>query len=83
MNEKSTIDFINSNYGTNLILCKDSFSSYDAEDSNYIVEIKNRRKYYSDKLIECIKMFKNYQLSQLKDKILTNKTLHTPKTELN
>ena len=69
MNEKSTIDFINSNYGTNLILCKDKFSSYDAEDSNYIVEIKNRRKYYSDKLIECLKLFKNYQSSQLKDKI--------------
>lgn len=68
MNEQSTIDLMNSRYKTKLILCRDKFSSYDAEDSRYIVEIKNRRKYYREKLIECFKLFKNYQVSQLKGK---------------
>jgi len=68
MNEQSTIDLINNKYGTRFVLCKDKFSSYDAEDDNYIVEVKNRSDYYSEKLIECLKLFNNYQLSQLKDK---------------
>lgn len=68
MNEQSTIDLLNSRFGTNLNLVNDEFSSYDADDENYIAEIKNRRKYYSDKLIECYKLFSNYQQSQLKNK---------------
>jgi len=67
MNEDSTIELLNT-LGTNLVKCKDEFSSYDAEDGNYIVEIKNRRKFYSTKLIECLKLFKNYQKSQLNKK---------------
>ena len=69
MNEQSTIDFINNNYGTRLILNKDKFSSYDAEDDNYIVEIKNRKTYYYTKIIEANKLFSNYQKAQIKDKI--------------
>ena len=69
MNEQSTIDFINNNYGTKLILNKDKFSSYDAEDDIYIVEIKNRNSYYSTKIIEANKLFSNYQKSQIKDRI--------------
>jgi len=68
MTEQSTIELINRMSGTELTLCKGEFSSYDAEDSNYIVEIKNRRKYYSTKLIEASKLFVNFQKSQIKSK---------------
>ncbi len=65
MNEQSTIDLINLVSGTKLVLCKDKFSSYDAEDDTYIVEIKNRRKYYKEKLIEASKLYVNFQKSQI------------------
>ena len=68
MTEQSTIELINRMSGTELTLCKGEISSYDAEDSNYIVEIKNRRKYYSTKLIEASKLFVNFQKSQIKSK---------------
>ena len=47
MTELSTIELINKSSGTKLTLVKGQFSIYDAEDDDYIVEIKNRRKYYS------------------------------------
>ena len=65
MTEQSTIDHINEMSGTKLILVKDQFSDYDAEDSNYIVEIKNRRKYYPDKMIEASKLYKNERHAQI------------------
>lgn len=68
MTEQSTIDFINKASGTRLVLCKDEFSSYDAYDENYIVEVKNRRKYYRDKMIEAMKLFSNYQKAQISGK---------------
>lgn len=68
-NEKTTIELINKVSGAKLRLAKSKFSSYDAEDSRYIVEIKNRRKYYKDKLIEAYKLFANFQKSQLKEKV--------------
>ena len=68
MTEQSTIELINRMSGTELTLCKGEFSSYDAEDSNYIVEIKNRRKYYNTKLIEASKLFVNFHKSQIKGK---------------
>lgn len=68
MTEQSTIEFLNSKVGTKLSLVSDKYSSYDASDDNYIVEIKNRRAYYRDKLIEAMKLYKNYQASQLLNK---------------
>ena len=65
MTESSTVEILNIVSGTNLVLCKDEFSSYDAEDDNYIVEIKNRREYYEEKLIEALKMYSNFQKSQI------------------
>ena len=65
MTEQSTIDIINKKSRTTLVLCRDKYSSYDAQDYNYIVEIKNRRKYYSEKLIEASKLFVNYQKAQI------------------
>ena len=68
MNEQSTIQFLNQFDFFNLTKSKETYSSYDAYDSNYLVEIKNRRKYYSDKLIECSKLFVNYQKATLERK---------------
>lgn len=68
MNEQTTIELINKQFKTNLILVDYQFCDYDAEDENYIVEIKNRKEFYQDKLIESVKLFKNYQNSQIKNK---------------
>jgi len=68
MTEQSTIDVLNNRAETTLRLCSGGFSSYDAEDNNYIVEIKNRRVYYSEKLLEASKLFVNYQKAQIKGK---------------
>ena len=68
MTEQSTIDFLNNKVGTKLSLVSDTYSSYDAIDNNYIVEIKNRRAYYKDKMIEAMKLYKNYQASQYSNK---------------
>ena len=65
MTERSTVEILNIVSGTNLVLCKDEFSSYDAEDDNYIVEIKNRRKYYKEKLIEASKLYANFQKAEI------------------
>jgi hypothetical protein len=70
MTEAQTIQFLNTrkNCTAKLRLVKDAYSTYDAEDSERIVEIKNRNKYYAEKTIECSKLFANYQKSQLKNK---------------
>jgi len=68
MNEKLTLEYINNEYNLNAYLVKDEFSSYDAECKDYIIEIKNRRKYYKEKLIEANKLFANYNKAQIKEK---------------
>ncbi len=68
MSEQETIDLINKRFDLNLVLSKYEFNDYDAENENYIVEIKNRRKFYDDKIIECMKLFKNYHNAELKEK---------------
>ena len=68
MTEESTIELLNQKFELGLVKAEDKFSSFDAESSNFIVEIKNRRKYYPTKVIEALKLFTNYQKSQLKDK---------------
>ena len=68
MTEQSTIDFLNKKVGTKLLLAGDAYNSYDASDDNYIVEIKNRRAYYKDKMIEAMKLYKNFQASQYANK---------------
>lgn len=70
MTEQSTINFLNRFKRIDLKLVSNTYSCYDAYDSNYIVEIKNRRKYYSDKLIEAMKMYRNYQEAQIQGKTL-------------
>lgn len=66
--EQGIVEFINDMFDTYLILSNDEFSTYDAEDNNYIAEIKIRDKYYDTKMIEALKLFSNYQISQKKGK---------------
>jgi|SaaInl85LU_5_DNA_1037374.scaffolds.fasta_scaffold00538_2 hypothetical protein len=68
MNETETVKTLNEKFGVDLLLCEDEFSSYDAEDNNYIVEVKTRTKYYKDKLIEAVKLFSNFQKAEIKGK---------------
>jgi len=68
MTEESTIEYINKKVKLNLKKSLDKFNDYDAENENYIVEIKNRRKYYKEKLIEALKLYKNYRNAQNKNK---------------
>lgn len=70
MTEAQTIHYLNTrkNCTAKLRLVKDPYSTYDAEDEDRIVEIKNRASYYQDKTIECSKLFANFQKSQLKNK---------------
>jgi hypothetical protein len=70
MTEAQTINWLNTrkNSTAKLKLVNDPYSTYDAEDEERIVEIKNRKKYYAEKTIECSKLFANYQKSQLKNK---------------
>jgi len=79
MTARETIELINKNKGTNLSEeGLDVFSSYDAEDDFYIVEVKNRRDYYPTKMIEALKLFTNYHKAQKKGKsflyIVTDKS---------
>lgn len=46
----------------------DNYHFYDAEDSNYIAEIKQRRKYYPSKMIENVKLLRCCKLAQEKNK---------------
>ena len=69
MTEQSVVDIINKNFNTSFKLVSDKYNSYDAEEDRYILEIKNRRSYYSTKIIEIYKMVANYRKSQLIDKI--------------
>ena len=46
----------------------DNYHFYDAEDNNYICEIKQRRKYYPTKMIENVKLLRCCKLAQDKGK---------------
>ena len=73
MTEQETIDYLNKTYpsldlqATSKLDYYGKYCSFDAWGDNHIVEIKNRRKYYKDKMIECYKLFVNYQAAQLSD----------------
>lgn len=68
MDEKTTIETLNNNFGTKLFPAEDQYNSYDAEDDNYIVEVKTRYDYYKDKLIEAVKLYSNFQKAEIKGK---------------
>ena len=68
MTQSETIDFINSKARTKLVENDYQFNPYDAEDSNYLVEIKNRKKDYDSPFIEVPKTKINLKLAKLNNK---------------
>lgn len=68
MNQKQTVNFINKTSGTKLIEHTDEFSSYDAFDDNYIVEIKNRRANHKDPFLEVNKTVINMKKAKDQNK---------------
>jgi len=68
MTQSETIYFINKKSNTNLIEHKYEFNSYDAYDSNYIVEIKNRRANHKDPFLEVNKTLINLKLAKNQNK---------------
>jgi len=49
----------------NLFQVNNEYYDYDAENKDYIVEVKTRNKYYKKKVIEMAKISKNYQHAQI------------------
>ena len=68
MTQSETIYFINKKSNTNLIEHKYEFNSYDAYDSNYIVEIKKRRANHKDPFLEVNKTLINLKLAKNQNK---------------
>ena len=68
MNQQQTVNFINKTSGTKLIEHTDEFSSYDAFDDNYIVEIKNRRANHKDPFLEVNKTVINMKKAKDQNK---------------
>lgn len=66
--EKDVILKVNRVAKTQLIQAKNIYSNYDAEDDNYIVEVKCRNAYYKDKMLETYKFLKCIKEAQSKDK---------------
>jgi len=66
--EIEIIDYINKAVNIKLTLSNDQYSFYDAEDDNYIVEVKDRAKYYKDKMLEEYKFLKCCAIAQEKGK---------------
>lgn len=66
--ELEIVEYINKAVNINLTLATDTFSSYDAEDDNYIVEVKDRNKYYPDKMLEDFKFLNCCKIAQEKGK---------------
>ena len=66
--EKKVIDIINDYSGLNLVRSKYEYNRYDAEDVNYIVEIKIRKQIYKDKIIEFSKYTYNKEYAKMMGK---------------
>lgn len=66
--EQDVIDIVNSESNREMCLVDDEFSRYDAEDKDYIAEIKIRYRWYPDCIIEHDKYEANMALAKEKDK---------------
>ena len=51
-NEKDILDSVNKEFNIELKWNDYEYNRFDAEDKNYIVEIKDRKKYYDNTMIE-------------------------------
>ena len=67
-NEKDILNKINEQCNLNLIWDNYKYNKFDAEDKHYIVEIKDRHKFYSNTMIEFSKYSYNLVYSQIKNK---------------
>tara|TARA_R110000822_G_scaffold75287_5_gene181078 strand:- start:6912 stop:7553 length:642 start_codon:yes stop_codon:yes gene_type:complete len=68
MKEQDVVDLVNKASNREFYLVDDEFSRYDAEDSDYIAEIKVRYKWYPDCIIEKKKYDANMLLAKEKNK---------------
>ena len=66
--EQDIIDCINKKFKREAKLASDKFSRYDAEDKNYLYEIKIRDFKYLDCIIEKDKLLKNLKKAKQLDK---------------
>ena len=67
-NEKDILDSINKEFNIELKWNDYEYNRFDAEDKNYIVEIKDRKKYYDNTMIEFDKYSFNIKYSELAKK---------------
>lgn len=67
--EKKIVKYIEENTGIKFELTEDEFSIYDAQNKDYIVELKIRERSYDETVIEVAKCYNLLQLSQAKKKI--------------
>ena len=67
-NEKDILDSVNKEFDINLKWNDYEYNRFDAEDENYIIEIKDRKKYYANTMIEFDKYSFNIKYSELAKK---------------
>jgi hypothetical protein len=67
--EKNFIKWFNEKMDLNLIKTDDKFCRWDFTDTNYILELKIRDSYYSDKLLQADKGLNLIQSAEAIDKI--------------
>ena len=80
MTQTEIIDKLNSIYpGLDLEEVSDPYSSYDAENERYIVEVKSRDKKYDSWIIERKKFDSNLLYSMNKNKMFVYLTEHNGK----
>ena len=80
MTQTEIIDKLNSIYpGLDLEEVSDPYSSYDAENARYIVEVKSRDKKYDSWIIERKKFDSNLLYSMNKNKMFVYLTEHNGK----
>ena len=66
--EAEVMKFLNERANLKLVASSDQYSSFDASDDNYIVEIKTRYSYYDTKMLEALKLYSNFRKSQIFEK---------------
>ena len=80
MTQTEIIDKLNSIYpGLDLVEVSDPYSTYDAENERYIVEVKSRDKKYDSWIIERKKFDSNLLYSMNKNKMFVYLTEHNGK----
>lgn len=68
MTQSETIQFLNKKKNIKLKEHQDQYSSYDAFDDNYLVEIKNRTSEYKDPFLEVNKTLVNLEKAKQTNK---------------